>query len=72
MTAEIIKLGPHERMTPEEALASAAQEQWQDIIVVGYHVNNPTEIMMQTSHMNRETALWIVEWAKKYIMDGDL
>ena len=67
MTAEIVKLGPHQRMTPEETLASAAQFQWERIIICGYHADNG-ELVVQSSHMTRECALWIIEWAKNWVM----
>ncbi len=68
MTAEIVDLGPHERMTVDEALASAAREPWENVLIIGFHVDDGS-LVVRSSHMSREFALWIIEHAKLHIMD---
>lgn len=65
--ADIIDLGPHERMTPEQALAAAAREPWENVIVCGFHKDGE-EIVVRSSHISREFALWIAEHLKLHIM----
>lgn len=65
--ADIVHLGPHDRMTPEEALASAAQEPWEKVIICGFHKDSG-EIVVRSSHITREFSLWIAEHLKLHIL----
>ncbi len=67
MTDNIVHLGPHDRMTPEELFASVQREPWETALVIGYHVDDGT-IVVRSSHVSREFALWIIEHAKLHIM----
>lgn len=68
MTAKIIDLGPHERMTPGQALEVAAREDWEHVIICGFHVDDG-RVVLRSSHVSREFALWIIEHAKLHVMD---
>lgn len=67
MSADIVHLGPHERMTTDEVFAASAREPWDDVMVIGFHKDG--SLAVRSSHMSREFALWIVEHAKLHIMD---
>jgi hypothetical protein len=64
----VVDLGPHQRMMPDEALAQAAREDWSHVVICGFHVDDE-KIVVRSSHMSREFALWIAEFAKLHIMD---
>lgn len=64
----VIELGPHERMTPDEALAAASREEWEDVIIVGFHKDDGS-LAVRSSHMSREFSLWIAEHLKLYAMN---
>jgi hypothetical protein len=68
MTERPIELGPHERMTPEQALAIASREEWTDVIICGFHKDSGEEIVVRSSHVTREFALWILEHARLWIL----
>ena len=63
----IVELGPHSKMTPNEALAYSAREDWEDVIIVGYH--NGGDFAVRSSHMSREASLWIAEQLKIHVLD---
>lgn len=64
----VVELGPHARMTPEEALAEASREPWENVMIVGFHKDHGP-IVVRSSHMTREVALWIIEHAKLHVLD---
>ena len=64
---KVVRLGPHNRMTPEEALAEVSAEEWDEVLIVGFHKGDD-EISVRTSHMTRELALWLVEHAKLHVL----
>lgn len=64
----IIELGPHSNMTPEQALAGSLREDWETVVIIGYHVDSD-EFAMRSSHMNRETVLWLAEQLKLHVLD---
>lgn len=66
--AEIVDLGAHTNMTPAEALAVAARKDWEQVLIIGFCEGND-KLVSLSSHMTREKALWIIEFAKLYIMD---
>lgn len=66
--ADVVDLGPHERMTPEQTLAQVTREPWENVIVIGFHKDGES-IVVRSSHMTREFALWTMEHAKLHIMD---
>lgn len=68
MSADIVNLGPHDRMTPAELFASVQREPWETAMVIGFHEDDGS-IVVRSSHMTREFALWIVEHAKLHVMD---
>lgn len=63
----IVELGPHDKMTPEQALAVAAREPWEHVLVVGFHQGEET-LTLRSSHMTREFALWITEHLKMRVL----
>lgn len=66
--AEIVDLGAHINMTPTEALAVAGRKDWRKVMIIGF-VEGSEGLVSLSSHMTRESALWIIEHAKLYIMD---
>lgn len=64
----VIELGAHERMTPEEALAKCSREEWEQVIIIGFHRDH-NGLIVRSSHMSLEAALWIIENAKLHVMD---
>ncbi len=65
--ADVIELGSHDHMTVEQALTVASREPWEQVIVCGYHKDGE-EIVVRSSHISREFALWIAEHLKLQIM----
>lgn len=65
--SELIDLGPHDRMTPEQALAYAAREKWDKVIICGFHEGGE-DLVVRSSHMSREFALWIEAHLKLWIL----
>lgn len=63
----VVRLGPHERMTPTEALAEAAGRDWEDVVICGY-VRDDDSFRVMSSKMDRATSLWIAEWLREYAM----
>lgn len=62
---KVIELGPHERMTPEEAIAEAAKNNWEDVVILGFERGNENLTIM-SSRMSREWANWIADHFKDY------
>ena len=67
MTAVIYELAPHDRMTPQEALATAQRQKWDKVIVFGFREGDET-LSVSSSHISREFALWMTEHLKLYVM----
>ncbi len=65
--ADIIDLGPHERMSVDEVFAATSREPWEDVIVCGFHKEGG-DIVVRSSHMSREFSLWIAEHLKLHIL----
>jgi hypothetical protein len=65
---DVIHLGPHSNMSPEQALAQASREQWDEVIIVGYH-RDSADLVVRSSHMTRRDALWIAEYLKLHALD---
>lgn len=70
MAEKVIHLGPHDNMTPEQALAVAAREPWDDVMIIGFFKDDG-EVCIRSSHMTREFANWIIDHAKLQIMGLD-
>ena len=68
MSADVVDLGAHSNMTPEEALTVAARRPWEKVMVIGF-TEDSESIVVISSHMIRESALWIIEHAKLHAMD---
>ena len=68
MSAKIVSLGAHDRMTPEETLALVSREQWDSVLVCGFH-SGSTALVIRSSAMSREEALWLVEHTKLAVLD---
>ncbi len=68
MSADMINLGPYDRMTPAELFSAVAREPWEKAMVIGFHIEDGS-IVVRSSHMTREFALWIIEHAKLHVMD---
>lgn len=65
--AEIFDLGANDNMTPEQALAVAQRKPWERVIIIGFTTDSEG-LVSYSSHMPRETALWIIEHAKLHVM----
>ncbi len=57
------------RLNPSEAIESALQYDWRDVCVIGFSMDDV--LMVRSSLMSREIALWIAEHFKQHIMSGD-
>lgn len=68
MSDNVIRLGAHSRMTPEEALAFVSSIDWDQIIICGY-AKGADEFLTYSSNMTRECGLWIIEHAKLHVLD---
>lgn len=68
--AEIIELGAHERMTPEEALSLTIREQPKEVLVLFFDAED--DFGLRTSNMSRKDALWLIELARQEILSGGL
>jgi hypothetical protein len=68
MSADVVDLGAHSNMTPAEAMAVAERRPWEKIIIIGF-TEDSKGVVYFSSHMQRETALWIIEHAKLHVMD---
>lgn len=65
---KVIELGAHANMTPQEALTLAAREEWTNVIIAGYHKDDRGKMILRSSAMPRQDALWILEHAKLVAM----
>jgi len=63
----VTELREHNRMTVEEALASASREDWDEVMIIGY-INGNFEVL--TSRMSLKDALWLVEYERQYILQA--
>jgi len=68
--AEIIELGAHERMTPEEALSLTIREQPKEVLVLFFDAED--DFGLRSSNMSRKDALWLIELARQEILSGGL
>jgi hypothetical protein len=64
----IIDLGAHTNMTPTEALTVAQRRDWEEVIVIGFTTDSEGIVVISSS-LPREKALWIIEHAKLHAMD---
>lgn len=67
---EVISLGAHERMTPEEALAVSSRENWDHILIIGFQ-DGEEHLSIRSSAMTREFANWIIDHAKRHALGVD-
>lgn len=60
MTAQVISMGAHERMTPQEALELCAREfaEWQDVMVIGFDADG--DLRVRSSAMSRKDAVFLL------------
>lgn len=63
----IIEVGPHTRMTPEQALTFCSREQWSDVAIIGYHKGDRL-LVVRSSAMTRADALNLYEQAKLHAL----
>lgn len=54
-------------LTPEETLASCRTYAWDKVIVIGYASDDPN-MVVRTSNMSRQDALWLAEQLKLHIL----
>lgn len=67
--AEIIELGAHERMTPEEALGLTSRESPREVLILFTDADG--EFGLRSSGMSRKDALWLIELARDAILGYD-
>lgn len=60
--SEVIELGPHDNMTPEEALLLTAREKPKKVLIL--YFDEDGQFGTRSSAMTRETALWLIELAR--------
>ena len=66
-SAEVVELGPHERMTAEECLSLVLREKPGAVIVI-YESEEGIKTL-RSSGMPRKDALWLLEIAKSDVLD---
>lgn len=64
--ADVVLLGPHTRMTVNEALEYVRREGLTDVMIIGY--DHDGDLMIRSSRMSRETANWMIDRAKLHVM----
>ena len=63
----VVKVFPaHSRMTVEQALGSLSHLELTKVLIVGYTLEN--NLVIRSSNMPRETALWLLEKAKLHAL----
>jgi hypothetical protein len=67
---EVVRLAPHEKMRPVEALACSSAEEWEAVIICGYHPGDDG-LIVRSSAMTREQALWIIEHCRAHVLGFD-
>lgn len=55
--SDVVELGPHDRMTTDEALEYAKRRGLKELIVVGYDQDG--DFVVVSSHLSRSDALWL-------------
>ena len=68
MSDPVVKLPAHTRMTPEEVIAFITREEWESLLICGYHKDDP-DFVVRSSAMSREQALWLIEHAKLHVLN---
>jgi TATA-box binding protein (TBP) (component of TFIID and TFIIIB) len=66
--ANVVELGAHVNMTPEQALRLVLREQPTDVLILTYQDG---ELVIRSSKMTRADALWMLENAKLHALDRD-
>lgn len=58
--ADVVDLGPHERMSVADCIGVANREcaEWQDVMVLAYDEDGA--LVIQSSHMSRKDAAWML------------
>lgn len=56
-------------LTPEQALASASQEDLSDVMILGYRQDDGT-LYIRSSRMSRTDALWLSEKLRDHALNG--
>ena len=68
MSDNVIDLGAHTNMSPTEALEVAKRRPWEQVMVIGF-TEDSDSLVVCSSRMTREQALWIVKHAELHAMD---
>jgi hypothetical protein len=63
MTANVVELGPHSKMSPTEVLELAKREDFHDVVIVGY--DSEGKIKIRSSQMTRAEAFYLLEQGKQ-------
>ena len=66
--SNVVSMGAHDNMTPEQALTLSAREDWEKVIIVGFHKAD-NELIVRSSAMSRESASWILDHAKLHALN---
>lgn len=62
----VVSMPPSANWTPEQALAHAAQLDWDDVIIIGRQSDGTYSI--RSNRMTRERALWLIELGRLDVM----
>jgi hypothetical protein len=65
---EVIRLPASEHYTPIQALQSVLNEDLDDVLVIGYDKSG--ELIIRSSKMNRADALFMIEKARDWTLNG--
>lgn len=68
MSAEVVELGAHERMTVADALGLTLRESPSEVMII--FVDAEGALGIRTSGMANKDALWNLEVAKSMIIEG--
>lgn len=64
----VVELGAHERMKPNEALGLTMRENPPEVLILFY--DSAGVFGMRSSNMSRKDALWILETAKDEVLSS--
>lgn len=65
---KIIEFPITDSLRPEQALAIAQKTPWQQCLIIGLNDEGGYQII--NSEMPCERAVWLLEWAKKWALEG--
>lgn len=67
--ATVVDFPPSETLRPEQAIAAAGKQRWEQFIGLGVTENGDFEVI--NSEMTAERALWLLEWGRRWALGLD-